>query len=388
MKQRIILPGLVAFLGLAAAIDGLMPQIGASQTMPPQTAPGATTPARPVAARSTGIVLAAAIEKPKGARKLEEGDMAGYLLVYFKDQTQSAYFAISRDGYTFTDVNGGQPVFDGALLAEQRGVRDPHITRGPDGAFYLAMTDLHIFGQRAGFRTTQWERPAEQYGWGNNRALVLMKSWDLIHWTHSDFRVDKAFPELGDISASWAPETIYDEQKGRMMVYFTIRFGPKECRLYYSYANDAFTRLETKPELLSDVGGIDGDITSVGDKFHLFYVSDAKVKHGVSNAINRGYEFDPQRIDPETVATEAPTLFKRLGTNTYVLMYDVYGARPNNMGFNETTDFVTYKNLGHFNEGVMKTTNFAGPKHGAVTYLTLKELKSVAAHWEVDIKLD
>ena len=69
-------------------------------------------------------------------------------------------------------------------------------------------------------------------------------------------------------------------------------------------------------------------------------------------------------------------------------MYDVYGARPNNMGFSETTDFVTYKNLGHFNQGVMKTTNFTGPKHGAVTYLTLDELKSVAAHWKVDIKLD
>ena len=88
--------------------------------------------------------------------------MSGYLLVYFKDQTQSAYFAISTDGYTFTDINGGQPVLNGAELAEQKGVRDPHITRGPDGAFYLAMTDLHIFGKRAGYRDTEFERPAEK----------------------------------------------------------------------------------------------------------------------------------------------------------------------------------------------------------------------------------
>jgi len=124
-----------------------------------------------------GIVISPSIEKPKGARRLEERDMAGYLMVYFKDETHSAYFAISRDGYTFTDVNGGEPIFDGKRLAEQKGVRDPHIARGPDGAFYLAMTDLHIYGQRAGVRTTQWERPEEQYGWGNNRALVLLKSW-------------------------------------------------------------------------------------------------------------------------------------------------------------------------------------------------------------------
>ncbi len=341
-----------------------------------------TVPTRP-----TGIVLVPSLERPKDARKFGENDYAGYLLVYFKDQTQSAYFAISPDGYTFTDINDGQPVFDGTLLAEQKGVRDPHITRGPDGAFYLVMTDLHIFGQRAGFRTTQWERPVEKYGWGNNRALVMMKSWDLIHWTHSDFRVDKAFPDLGDISTAWAPESIYDRQKRKMMVYFTMRYGTKGSDLYYAYADPAFTKLETKPELLARIDGADGDITKVGDKYQLYYVSDAKVRHGVSTRIDSGYQLQPQRIDPETVATEAPTIFKRLGTNTYVLMYDVYGARPSNMGFSETTDFVTYKNLGHFNEGVMKTTNFTSPKHGAVTYLTRDELLAIAKHWNVKIDL-
>lgn len=354
---------------------------------PPTNSATGARPA-PTASRPTGIEIVPALEKPKNARRLEEKDMAGYLLVYFKDQTQSAYFAVSRDGYTFVGVNDDQPIFDGALLAEQKGVRDPHIARGPDGAFYLAMTDLHIFGQRAGYRTNQWQRPQEQYGWGNNRALVLMKSWDLIHWTASDFRVDKAFPQLGDIGCAWAPETIYDEQAGKMMVYFTIRVGNGGCNIFYAYTDDAFTRLETTPVRISDNGGIDGDITKVGDKFHFFIVSDAKVKHGVSDKINQAYTFEPQRIDPETVSTEAPNLFKRLGTNIYVLMYDVYGARPNNMGFSETTDFVTYTNIGHFNEGVMKTINFSRPKHGAVTHLTLDELKAVAAHWKVDIKLD
>jgi hypothetical protein len=206
--KRALLPGLFVLTGLAAALEA-------------QTSPAAVRP--------PGIVIVPSLEKPKSARNLGETDMAGYLLVYFKDQTQSAYLAISRDGYTFTDLNAGQPIFDGALLAEQKGVRDPHITRGPDGAFYLAMTDLHIFGQRAGFRSTQWERPIEQYGWGNNRALVLMKSWDLIHWSHSDFRVDKAFPELGDLSASWAPETIYDPKKGKMMSISRFASAPRNA---------------------------------------------------------------------------------------------------------------------------------------------------------------
>jgi len=340
------------------------------------------------ASAPTGIEIVPRVKKTKGLPAYDEKNLSGYLLVYFKDQNQSAYLAISKDGYTFTDINNGQPVFIGSDLAEQKGVRDPHITRGPDGAFYLAMTDLHIFGKRAGFRETEWERPAEKYGWGNNRALVLMKSYDLIHWTHSDFRVDKAFPELGDIDCSWAPETIYDPLKKKMMVYFTIRYNNKDANIYYAYANKDFNKLETVPQKIVNIGGIDGDITKVGDKYHLFYVSKARIFHAVSDKINNDFVPEDRRIDPETVSTEAPNLFKRLGTDKWVLMYDVYGARPSNMGFSETTDFVNFTNLKHFNEGVMKTTNFTSPKHGAVTYLTRDELKAIAEHWKVNINLD
>ena len=383
--KRTALSALIVCAALAAALEGLQQ----AQPVPAQAAPGRAMQAPAAPTRPTGTVLVPSIEKPKGARRLGEKDFGGYLLVYFKDQTQSAYFAISRDGYSFTDVNGGQPVFDGTQLAEQKGVRDPHITRGPDGAFYLAMTDLHIFAQRLGYRTTQWERPQDQYGWGNNRAIVMMKSWDLVHWTHANVRMDQVFPEMGDISAFWAPEIIYDEQARKMMVYFTVRYGPQDdCHLYYAYADEAFTKLETKPVRIAETTGIDGDITQVGDTFHLFYVGGAKVKHAVSSRINRDYVFEDRRIDPETVNTEAPNVFKRLGTKTWVLMYDVYGLRPSNMGFSETADFVTFTNIGRFNEGVMKTTNFTSPKHGAVTYLTAAELKAAAAHWKVDISLD
>jgi hypothetical protein len=373
--KNVLLSGLFVSLAGLFSIEGLAQQ-------------GATAQGPPTSAQTGGVVIVPSLEKPQNARRLEEKDFAGYLLIYFKDQTQSAYMAVSRNGYTFTDLNKGWPILDGANLAEQKGVRDPHITRGPDGGFYLAMTDLHIFGQRAGFRTTRWQRPQEKYGWGNNRAIVLMKSFDLIHWTHSDFRVDTAFPELGDIDCSWAPQTIYDAGQGKMMVYFTIRYDNKNANLYWSYADDAFTRLETKPQMIPDIGGIDGDIIKVGDKFHLHYVSGAKVLHAFSDNINQGYRSEARRIDPETVPTEAPNVFKRLGTDTYVLMYDVYGGRPNNMGFSETRDFVTYKNIGHFNEGVMKGTNFNRPKHGAVTYLTMDELRAVAVHWNVDIPSD
>ncbi len=397
------LSALLISLGLLVALEGLARRSEAAAAL--QTAPGGSAPAPAATPPTGGIVLVPSLEKPANARKLEEKDFAGYLLVYFKDQTHSAYFAISRDGYTFTDVNNGRPIFDGAALAEQKGVRDPSISRGPDGAFYLAMTDLHINGQRAGYRTNQWERPEAQYGWGNNRALVMMKSWDLIHWTHSDFRIDRAFPELTEIGCCWAPAMIYDEEKEKMLISFTMKIGRGVDRIYYAYTDDAFTKMETKPGVLftfpvpegtladnvrDRLHVIDSDISKVGDKFHLFYSSKETgtpgIEHSFSDKINQGYKLDQKRVDPDRVSCEAPNLFKRLGSPTYVLMYDAYGA--GNMGFSETTDFVTYTNIGRFNQGVMKTTNFTAPKHGAVTHLTLAELKALAQYWKVDIKLD
>jgi hypothetical protein len=318
-------------------------------------------------------------------------DLNSYLLVYFKDETHSIYFATSTDGYTFTDVNGGNPVLLGKDIAEQKGVRDPHIMRGPDNAFYLSMTDLNIFGQRDGVRTTEWERPANQYEWGNNRALILMKSYDLIHWTHAIVRVDKLFSSFSDIGCAWAPETIFDPAKNKLMIYFTTRIKTGPNFMVYSYADSAFTTLETEPQRLftypkENVNTIDGDITKVADTYHLFYVAHDKpgnIRHAASKKVNEGYIYEPQKIDPESVGTEAPNLWRRNGTDTYVLMYDVFGADPHNMGFSETTDFIHYKNLGRFNEGdsPMKAINFSGPKHGAVMSITAKELQTLHSYF-------
>jgi predicted GH43/DUF377 family glycosyl hydrolase len=317
-----------------------------------------------------------------------EKDLAAYLLVYFLDSDHSLHFALSSDGYTFTDVNNGRPVMKGEDLAEQKGIRDPHIARGPDNAFYLAMTDLHIFGRQMGYRTTQWQRDAAKYDWGNNRALVLMKSTNLIDWSHTDLRVDQAFPGLEELGCVWAPETIYDAEKGKMMIYFTMRIDHGRTRLYYSYTDDAFTKLETYPEELfkypRETQILDADITKVGNKFHMFYVAQERgggIKQAVSDQINRGYVFDPAKVDPERVSCEAPNVWKRNGTNKWVLMYDVFGLKPNNMGFSETTDFKTFTKVGYFNDGPMKTTNFSSPKHGAVISLTAAEAKRLADHW-------
>ena len=81
--------------------------------------------------------------------EVTEDNFGAYLMVSFREQNHDIFFALSSDGYTFTDVNGNKPVLLGIDLAEQKGIRDPHIFRGPDG-FYMAATDLHIHAQRQG----------------------------------------------------------------------------------------------------------------------------------------------------------------------------------------------------------------------------------------------
>jgi hypothetical protein len=324
------------------------------------------------------------------ARVPKESELGAYLLVYFHDETHSLHMALSSDGYRFTALNDDKPILDGREIAEQKGIRDPHIMRGPDGAFYLAMTDLHLFAQKEGLRSTLWERD-QSYGWGNNRGLVFMKSTDLIHWTRSNVRVDTAFPGFEDIGCAWAPETVYDAQAKKLMIHFTLRFRNGRNRLYYAYVDDAFTKLTSAPKLLfeypKDVSYIDGDITRVGDEFHLFYVAHdgtPGIKQAVSDSLTSGYVYDPAWCDPEPKACEAPNVWKRIGQDKWVLMYDIYGINPHNFGFSETTDFKTFTNIGHFNEGVMKTVGFStGPKHGAVVPLTPAEARALADHWKL-----
>lgn len=324
-----------------------------------------------------------------------EKDMGAYLMVFHKDDTHSLHMALSYDGYTFTALNDAKPVIGGDTIAEQKGIRDPHIYRGPDGAFYLAMTDLHIYAKNNGYRQTEWERDGGKYGWGNNRGLVLMKSWDLVNCSRANIRFDKLSAAYSEIGCAWAPETTFDEKTGKLMIYFTMRFRNELNRLYYVYVNEDFNRLESLPQLLFEYpdkqsAAIDGDITKVGDRYHLFYVShegQPGVKHAVSHQINGGYFFSSRWIDPEPNACEAPNVWKRIGEDKWVLMYDCYGIKTHNFGFTETADFVNFTPLGHFNEGVMKTTNFTSPKHGAVIHLTEEEADRLAAHWGLDTRM-
>ena len=350
------------------------------------------------------LIMALLLAMPAEAKGRVPKDKAlkGYVMVYHKDADHGLHMAYSWDGYVWTALNDDKPVMGGDTIAEQHGIRDPYIFRSPDGGFCVAMTDLHVFGMRDGFRTTQWERPQE-YEWGNNRGLVLLKSFDMIHWkrTNLDFTKltasDPLMPDWKHAGCVWAPEMVYDEEAGHIMMHFTTRNHGGPNMIYYVYMNDDFDTIISDPKPLftaplkedgmPSYNIIDSDIIKVGDTCHLFYVSHQKgatVKHATSKSVTGPFVMDELYNDGEKQGHEAPNIWKRIHEDSWTLMFDNYSRRPHNFGFVTTEDFRNFKMIGYFDDPTspMKRTNFSEQKHGAVISVTKKELKRLIKAWQ------
>lgn len=366
------------------------------------------------------LTTALALHAQKANKVPTEADMGAYVMVYHKDADHGLHMAISYDSYTWVSLNDDKPVIAGDTIAMQHGIRDPHIFRGPDGGFYLAMTDLHLFAGRdrykgtPTYRPTEWERDGRLYGWGNNRGLVMMKSFDLIHWTRTNLDFSALTCPTGgtdthgtpipwsEVGCVWAPETVYDDEAGHLLVHFTTRFKTGMNMIYSVYMNDDFTQMLSEPKLLFEApltgngiqayNVIDSDIIHVGDTYHLFYVSHEKgatVKHATSPNILGPYVMDDKYDDGEKQGHEAPNCWKRLpihtnGKDTWVVMFDNFSRHPHNFGFVETNDFQAFRTIGYFDQegSPMKRTNFAEQKHAAVAPLTVKEAKALEKYWK------
>ena len=101
------------------------------------------------------------------ASQVEEKDYVGYLFTYFTGNhisEEAICFGVSMDGYSFYALNDNKPVLDSKVISSTGGVRDPHILRCEDGnTFYMVATDM-----------------VSDNGWDSNRAMVMLKSNDLV----------------------------------------------------------------------------------------------------------------------------------------------------------------------------------------------------------------
>jgi hypothetical protein len=305
-----------------------------------------------------------------------------YLFVYFpSNNNENIYYAISNDGFNFTPLNWGSRVVAADSIALKKGVRDPHILRGEDGWFYMVNTDMK-----------------SEQGWDSNRGIVLMKSRDLINWSHSTVHFPDRFShcDFADkLTRVWAPETIWDPEAKKYMVYFSLLTSDDgTCnydKVFYCYANDDFTDLEDYPVHLFDRGSatIDADIVfdETDQLYHMIYKNEGinSISH-VSASRLTAEEGKPTGsqwgdlgggIQQTNVAVEGGGIFRLIDTNTYVVMYDCYGSGY--YQFCTTTDWKNYKLVAQTTTSGMFT-----PRHGSVTPLHPAETRALLEAFPTD----
>ena len=298
-----------------------------------------------------------------------------YLFVYFPSNwDENIYYALSVDGYNYTPLNNGTRVIAADSIALKKGVRDPHILRGEDGWFYMVNTDM---------------RSAE--GWTSNRGMVLMRSRDLIHWSHSTVHFPTRFKGtmFANVTRVWAPEIIWDADAGKYMVYFSILTNDGKVsydKVYYAYANSDFTDLEGEPQYFYDRGSatIDMDIVynPTDSLYHGFFKNEGQ--GGICQVTARrltpeaGQKAGSQWSAPSSTlqqtgeAVEGAGVFKLINKDSWILMYDCYSN--GHYQFCSSPDLVNFT----FEKNTATSGAFT-PRHGTVLPITAAETEALMA---------
>lgn len=301
------------------------------------------------------------------AQGKKHGVKSAYLFAYFTGNTkaeESIRFAISEDGYRYKALNNNEPIISSAQISSTGGVRDPHILRGADGkTFYMVVTDM-----------------VSAKGWDANRAMVLLKSNDLLKWTSSIINIQEKYPNQENLKRVWAPQTIYDPAAKKYMVYWSMKHGDEPDKIYYAYANANFTDLEGTPKQLffSPTNGscIDGDIMYDKGKYNLFFKTEGNgngIKKAVSNELTKGYVFGDKYLQQTKDAVEGAGVFKLNNTDEYILMYDVYTKGR--------YQFTKSKDLNNFKVIDEEISMDFHPRHGTVMAITAEEENRLLSKW-------
>jgi GH43 family beta-xylosidase len=317
-----------------------------------------------------GLLLLLAGQLPiqaQAQKKLTGKNYKAYLFAYFTGNQKSEeaiHFALSNDGYNFRALNTDHPVIASEKISSSGGVRDPHILRGEDGkTFYMVATDM-----------------VSDKGWNSNRAMVLLKSTDLVNWTSSVVNIQERFAGNDSLLRVWAPQTIYDAKAGKYMIYWSMKHGNGPDKIYYAYANADFTNLETSPEQLfyspTNSSCIDGEIILKDGKYHLFFKTEGNgdgIKIAVSGQLTKGYTLQDRYVQQTKDQVEGAGVFKLNNGDGYILMYDVYVKGK--------YQFTKTKDLEHFTVVDQAVTMNFHPRHGTVMPITTEEAERLIGKW-------
>ncbi|MFC0876106.1 LamG-like jellyroll fold domain-containing protein [Saccharicrinis sp. FJH2] len=321
---------------------------------------------------------------------LQQSEYNAYLYMYFSgDETrlddQQIYFAVSKDGLTWDDLNENNPVLT-SVLGDQS-VRDPFILRTPEGNhFYLIATDLDI---RASKYNGNWGLMATE---GSN-SIMVWESDDLVNWSEQRM-VDVSSAVLA--GNTWAPEAIYDETEAKYMVFWSSRVATDNYakhRIYAAYTPDFATFSDPFVYVDTPNGTIDASIHKIGDTFYRLIKDDIVLNVSLSSSNelvdpnstyasgNAFVKIQNTELESYTGGYEGPTMFQFNGEDKWCVLVDEYvNSRRGYIPF-ISDDISAPNSLSLMSDGeyLMPT----GAKHGTVIPITQEEYDALIAKWAV-----
>ena len=282
-------------------------------------------------------------------------------------------------------------IFSSAELAGiEGGTRDAYICRSHDCKRYLMVTtDMNNSKTKALGKKEAWD----------NYGINLLTSDDLIHWKSTTFDYRKGtsifldpetksvYNDWSTINRVWAPQIFWDEtyqwpdgKKGGYFIYYSMwnRAEEKYDRMYYSYADETFTKL-TQPQPLFDWGyaTIDADINYVpadglfhmmikkeGGQPGLFTATAPKLTGPWSEPVADDYvNFEGKK------KCEGVSAFQVPGEDGWRIAYIEYSSRPRNYRICRADKFMRNFRSPENIKGV------TAPQHGSFMRITKKEYK-------------
>lgn len=291
-------------------------------------------------------------------------DGGNYLFCYFlgnRPYEERVCFALSKDGYHFTPLNGNQPLITQSLGTKC--CRDPFIIRGKD-CFYIIATDMK-----------------SDDGWCSNHGIVTWKSDDLIHWTDETAVDFHMFESTKTADKIWAPQALYDKNKDSYFVYYSVNNtdDDKSLSIWYSYTDD-FKHFTEPEELFSPSNGldaIDADIVEKDGKFYMCYKDECvkTVCEVVADKITGPYrELENNAVTCTDKHVEGNCMYNILGTNSYVMIMDLYVDGGYYM--QQTEDMLHFKPV--------SPDDFSmdfHPRHGSMLHISDEEYDRLLQHF-------
>lgn len=319
----------------------------------------------------------------------------GYLYCHMSDRGEWTAYALSRDGLHFHDLINGDPIMDRKQHARiEGGQRDAFICRQHDGKGYLMVTtDMRVSSRRELGKVADWD----------NFGIDLLTSKDLIQWESVTFDYRKGdsifcdpespsvYKDWSTINRVWAPQIFWDRnyqwpdgKKGGYFIYYSMwnRAEEKYDRMYYSYADETFTKL-TKPQLLFDWGyaTIDADINYIpADGLYHMMIKKEGGTPGIFTATSKkltGPWAEPVADDyvnfEGNKKCEGASAFQLVGDSTWRVAYIEYSSRPKNYRICKADKYLRNFTNPQNIEGVN------APQHGSFMRLTKEEYERLQA---------